>query len=205
MVGFSVSYKFISSFNVWSRGTVKCFKVPPLRKHKRCRPYAEKKMSNQKDYTTTFFQTIKVFIIILGLLGPIWAINKYWTQKQTQWKDTHAKLIDIKANERTRDKKEEHFLKLTYEYQVDNQAYQSYKEEILNDETEIEKRTEEIKKENGEQLIFYNVETPGQSTFNINETSADINLIYVLAPCLLLIAGAAYWLFKVRYEHYYKT
>jgi hypothetical protein len=36
MVGFSVSYKFISSFNVWSRGTVTRFESPkPLRKHKR--------------------------------------------------------------------------------------------------------------------------------------------------------------------------
>jgi hypothetical protein len=26
----------LSSFNVWSRGTVKPFKIPPLRKHKRC-------------------------------------------------------------------------------------------------------------------------------------------------------------------------
>jgi hypothetical protein len=35
-VRFSVGYKLISSFKVPARGTVKRFKVPPLRKHKRC-------------------------------------------------------------------------------------------------------------------------------------------------------------------------
>jgi hypothetical protein len=34
--GVQCKLKVLSSFNVWSRGTVKRFKVPPLRKHKRC-------------------------------------------------------------------------------------------------------------------------------------------------------------------------
>ncbi len=34
--GVTCLFKVLSSFNAWSRGTVKRFKVPPLRKHNRC-------------------------------------------------------------------------------------------------------------------------------------------------------------------------
>jgi hypothetical protein len=34
--GVQCKFKVLSSFNVWSRGTIKRFKVPPLHKHKRC-------------------------------------------------------------------------------------------------------------------------------------------------------------------------
>ena len=36
MAGWSVSWKFLSSFNVWCRGTVQFFKIPQLYKHERC-------------------------------------------------------------------------------------------------------------------------------------------------------------------------
>jgi hypothetical protein len=58
MVGFSVSYKFISSFNVWSRGTVKCFKVPPLRKHKRCKDW--NKVFNEVNDSEKYFEIKKM-------------------------------------------------------------------------------------------------------------------------------------------------
>lgn len=75
MVGFGVSYKFLSSFNVWPRGTLKRFKVPPLRKHKR---WLFDLQLNNRIYISTRM-TIVLWLIggslaVLWMLLPIYLI-----------------------------------------------------------------------------------------------------------------------------------
>jgi hypothetical protein len=72
-------------------------------------------------------------------------------------------------------------------------------------EFQAETKTKELKETKDLVSIYYQDDNPNESTFDIQETKPDDNLLYVLIPTLLLIGGLSYWGLKIRYDHYYKT
>ena len=166
-------------------------------------------MNNKRDYKgslrTIFWSPRAFLLLIFGLGSVVWAIDKYWTQRQITWNETKAKLTDIQTNERLRNKEKEYFLRLTFEYKVSDKLYQAYSEKMLTAESAAETEIKELKETKGETIIYYNVENPTDTTFDLQQTKADNNLLYVLIPSMIMIGGLAYWGLKIRYEHYFKT
>jgi hypothetical protein len=166
-------------------------------------------MDSKRDYKGIFLTIIgsrRVFLYLaFGLGSIIWATNKYWTQGRTSWTETKARLTDIKLNERLRNREKELFLKLTFDYNVDNVSYQAFLEEVLVNELQAETRTKELRETRDLVSIYYQDDNPTEMTFDIQETKPNDNLLYVLIPTMIIIAGLAYWGLKFNYDHYFKT
>ena len=145
------------------------------------------------------------FYLIFGISSIIWAAFEYWTQVQTSWTETKAILTNIQLNERLRNKKKELFLKLTFDYNAKNAQYQAFSEVILLNEFQVETKSKELKETNKIVSIYYQEKNPAESTFDIQKTKPDDNLLYLLIPSMLIIGGLGYWGLKIRYEHYFKT
>lgn len=166
-------------------------------------------MNNKRDYKGIFWTIIwsprAFLLLVFGVASIIWATNKCWTQERTSWTETKAKLTNIQLNERLRNKEKEMFLKLTFEYNADNVKYQAFSEEVLLNEFHVETKTNELKETKDLVLIYYQDDSPTETTFDIQETKSDDNLLYVLILSLIIIGGLGYWGLKIRYNHYYKT
>jgi hypothetical protein len=166
-------------------------------------------MNNERDYKgilqTILWSPRAFLLLVFGVGSIIWVTNKYWTQGRTSWTETKAKLTDIQLNERLRNKEKEMFLKLTFDYNADNVKYQAFSEEVLLNEFQEETKTKELKETKDLVSIYYQVDNPAESTFDIQETKPDDNLLYVLIPTLLIIGGLGYCGLKIRYDHYFKA
>jgi hypothetical protein len=166
-------------------------------------------MNSKVDYkgiSRTIIWSLGAFLsLIFGISSLIWAAFEYWTQVQTSWTETKATLTNIQLNERLRNKNKELFLKLTFDYNANNEQYQAFSEVILLNEFQIETKSKELKETKRKVSIYYQENNPAKSTFDIQKTKPDDSLLYVLIPSLLIIGGLSYWGLKIRYEHYLKT
>ena len=166
-------------------------------------------MNDKKDYKGLLRTIIgspgPFLFLVFGVGSIVWGINNYWTQGRINWGETQAKLTDIQLNDRLRNKEKEIFLKLTYNYTVVNKKYQSYSEVILVTDSQSDTKTKELKKTKDLVTIYYNEDNPTETTFDIQETKADKQILYVLIPSMIMMAGIGYWGLKIRYEYYFKT
>jgi uncharacterized membrane protein len=148
----------------------------------------------------------KAFLfLVFGVYSIFCAMSEYWTQGQIIWGETNGKLTEIQLNDRIRNKKNEAFLKLTYDYIVDNQKYQMYLEERLDTEFQAETKTKELKETKDVIKIYYDEDNPAETTVYKSATKANDSLLFVLIPTMIMIGGLGYGGLKFVYQNYIKT
>jgi len=85
--GVQCKLKVLSSFNVWSRGTLKRFKIPPLRKHKRWQPFFGK-----RNYL------MRIIIIHLLLTGLVTTTLSSCSKKANESQKTNQLYVTDKGD-----------------------------------------------------------------------------------------------------------
>ncbi len=167
---------------------------------------ADKSKKDYRGYLRTIIGTPGTALaVVFAIAAVLMTVHEYWVQRQTNWTETKARLIDIQLSERIRKKEKEIFLKVVFEYNVNNKKYLAYSEEIILNESQYETKAKELKEKKNQVLVYYQNDNPTEATFEIQETRPENNMLYVLIPSIILIGVVGFWGLKIRYEHYFKT
>lgn len=137
-------------------------------------------------------------LFIFGLLMTGWAINELWNSAWTNWRKTEATLSDIVLDERTVNNKPEEFLRVVYEFQVDENTYEAYDDIARYSFMTVERQMEEVRSVFRTRKIFYNQTNPYQVHFYESDTSI---LKYIGALfCAFFAILFSYWLTMEVYK-----
>ena len=162
-------------------------------------------MKNKKrlnEIISSVLWTPETMLLFLFSVGSIfWGIYKYSLQRTAKWNETMATLVHVDLNDRIRNKKAEQFLKLTYEYEINEIKYLKYEDMVLEFENDSIQLKKDIENTRRTATLYYNSNNLSDTTLQLEETRVDSGLFVVVLPTILLIAGACYWGLKLGYKN----